>query len=92
MSRRGATLELTPRRDTGAGRVGGRHGLLNMVVSLEKKSGEPVIIALSRSGSLTPPGAFLVLPSQILLDFIESSGLGNLTRFNPRNISLLYIS
>ena len=46
MSRRGATLKLTP-RDSG-GRVGGGHALLNMVVSLEKKSGEPAIITWSR--------------------------------------------
>ena len=75
MSRRGATLELTPRRDTGAGRVGGRHGLLNMVVTLEKKSGEPVIIALSRSGSLTPPDDFLVQPPNISRLYISSGQL-----------------
>ena len=78
MSRRGATLELTPRRDTGAGRVGGRHGLLNMVVSLEKKSGEPVIIALSRSGSLTPPDALAGHTQHIsFVHFLRSIALKN---------------
>ena len=40
-----------------------------------EKSGEPVIIALSRSGSLTPPDDFLVQPPNISRLYISSGQL-----------------